>query len=94
MNKGWTYLVLFFLLPLAFLLFPQKIVNNEDKPLKGKWDFGMVKLWEIKEAGDEIFASICRIRSDDRETLFVVDRKNFKIFILDKDEILKGIDSP
>jgi hypothetical protein len=34
--------------------------------------------------GGEIFANIGEMEADDRETLYVVDRKNFKIFIIDK----------
>ena len=84
MRKRLVYLVLFFLFPLSLMLYPQKIVNNEDKPLKGKWDFHMEKLWEIREVGSEIFANIGEMEADDRETLYVVDRKNFKVFIIDK----------
>jgi hypothetical protein len=85
MKKKVAYLVLIFLFPLSLMLYPQKVVSNEDKPLKGTWDFQMVKLWEIREPGGEIFAHIGQITSDDRETAFVVDRKSYKIFIIDKD---------
>jgi hypothetical protein len=84
MKKKFTYLVLFFLFPLSLMLYPQKIVSNQDKTLKGKWDFGIVKLWEVREPGCDIFAHIGQITSDDRETAFVVDRKSYKIFIIDK----------
>ncbi|MGD2086972.1 MAG: 6-bladed beta-propeller [Candidatus Aminicenantes bacterium] len=84
MKKIVAYLVLFFLFPLALMLYPQKVINNPDKPLKGTWDFHMEKLWEIRELGGEIFANIGQITSDNQETVYVVDRKNFKIFIIDK----------
>ncbi|MCK5055320.1 MAG: 6-bladed beta-propeller [Candidatus Aminicenantes bacterium] len=58
-------------------------VINEDKPLKGMWNFNMVKLWEVEEAGKDFFVSM-RIRSDENETVFVADQKNFKTYIFDK----------
>jgi hypothetical protein len=84
MKKIVAYLTLFFLFSVSLVLYPQKIVSNQDKPLKGKWDFHMEKLWEIQEVGGEIFANIGDMEADDRETVYVVDRKNFKIFIIDK----------
>jgi len=84
MKKIFAYLGLFFLISLSLMLYPQKIVSNQDKPMKGKWDFHMEKLWEIQEVGGEIFANIGEMEADDREILYVVDRKNFKIFIIDK----------
>lgn len=84
MKDIFAYLVLFFLFPVSLLLYPQKIVNNVDKPMKGKWDFHMEKLWEIQEVGGELFANIGEMEADDQETVYVVDRKNYKIFIIDK----------
>lgn len=84
MKKMFAYLVLSFWLPMSFMLYPQKIVNNEDKPMKGTWNFHMEKLWEIQEVGGEIFANIGEMEVDDQETVYVVDRKNYKIFIIDK----------
>lgn len=84
MRKRFAYSALFFLFSVPLLLYPQQIVNNQDKPLKGKWNFHMEKQWEITEPGGEIFANISRILSDDEGTIFVMDRKNFKIFIFDK----------
>jgi hypothetical protein len=84
MKKTVTYLILFLLFLLSLMLYPQKIVSNKDKPLKGTWDFHMEKLWEIREVGGEVFANISEMEADDQETLYVVDHKNFKIFIIDK----------
>lgn len=84
MKNIFAYLALSFLFTVSLMLYPQKIVTNQDKPLKGTWDFQMVKLWEVREPGGEIFAHIGQITSDDRETAFVVDRKSYKIFIIDK----------
>lgn len=84
MKKIFAYLVLFLFFPLSLVLYPQKIVHNQDKPMKGKWDFHMEKLWEIREVGGEIFANIGEMEADDREIVYVVDRKNFKVFIIDK----------
>jgi hypothetical protein len=53
--------------------------------LKGKWDSRMVKLWEIEEIGGDVFAGMGRILSDEEDTLYVVDRKRYNVFIIDKE---------
>ncbi|MFC2155669.1 6-bladed beta-propeller [Acidobacteriota bacterium] len=58
-------------------------VVNEDKPLKGMWNFNMAKLWEVEEAGEDFFISM-RIRSDENEMVFVLDYENFKTHIFDR----------
>ena len=69
MKKRFAYLVLFFLFSASLMLYPQKIVINQDKPMKGTWDFQMEKLWEVREPGGEIFANIGEMEADDRESL-------------------------
>ncbi|MCP4153692.1 MAG: 6-bladed beta-propeller [bacterium] len=58
-------------------------VKNEDKPLKSQWDFKAQKIWEITNAGSEIFYSIGNLCSDEKGTLFVADLKINKIHIFD-----------
>ena len=84
MNKIFTFMILIFLISFSFMLYPQKIVSNQDKPLKGRWGFGMKKLWEVREPGGDIFTHIGQITLDDRETAYVVDRRSYKIHIIDK----------
>jgi hypothetical protein len=84
MKKRFLYLIILFLISMSYFIYPQKIINNPDKPLKGKWNFHMEKQWEITQPGGEIFAHIGSIVPDDEGTIFVMDRKNFKIFIIDK----------
>lgn len=69
---------------LLFSLHVYSQVLNKDMPAKGEWDFQMSKIWEIEETGGNIFANIGTILSDDNETVYVSDRKSFKVYIIDK----------
>lgn len=77
-------IVFFFILTVLLTLSIYPEVTNKGKPLKGKWDFKKTKIWEIEGSEDLVFANIGGILSDDNETVFVTDRKNFKTFIFDK----------
>jgi hypothetical protein len=79
----FIFMILF--LSLSLLAQVQITEINKDKPLKGEWDFRMVKLWEIEEISSDVFASIGRILSDEQENLYVADPKRYKVFIVDKD---------
>lgn len=58
-------------------------VINEDKPIQGKWDFKMVKLWEVDKAGEDYFVSMS-VYSDEDGKVFITDSKNFKTYVFDK----------
>lgn len=58
--------------------------RNPDKPLKGKWDFQMKKMWEVEMAGNEPFGIIQNIRSADDGRVYILDAKHFKIHIFSK----------
>jgi hypothetical protein len=58
-------------------------VTNKDVPAKGTWDFKLKKIWEAEDAGGEVFAEISRITVNHKDDVYVVDSKNFKVFIFD-----------
>ena len=68
---------------LAIFLFSQ--VKNPDRPLRGKWDFQVRNEWEIENAGDDVFGDIQNIRSAQDGRIYVLDSKNFKIYIFNKE---------
>lgn len=86
-KKKSSCLFVFVVLFLSLSLLAQVEITeiNEDKPLKGEWDFRMVKLWEIEEIGGDVFARIGRILSDEQETIYAADPKRYKVFIIDKE---------
>lgn len=73
----------FTLLVIQIGLFAQ--LKNIDKPLKGKWDYQMEEVWEVGEAGDDIFAAVNEIVLSDEGDIFIQDYKNFKIYKFSKD---------
>lgn len=60
-------------------------VMTPDQPLYGKWDFEPEKLWQVERGGGQYFADITAMAVDDKETVFVADRKTVKIFIFNKE---------
>jgi hypothetical protein len=77
-------LVLFISLVLAAgSLYPQ--IDNPDKPIKGQWDLKMKKLWETKSAGPHVFAEIQNIEAADDGRVYVLDAKNFQVYIFGKE---------
>jgi len=59
--------------------------NNPDKPLNGRWDFQLKKIWEIEEAGEDIIGEIQNIRMAKDGRVYIADSKNFKIYIFSKE---------
>ncbi len=55
--------------------------NNDDKPLKGKWDFNLKKIWETDSPGPDVFGAIQNLGTSADGRTFVLDSKNFKIFM-------------
>lgn len=56
-------------------------VKNPDTPLKGRWDFHMEKTWEVEEAENDLFGSVQNIGSADDGRVYILDSKNYKIYI-------------
>ncbi len=80
MRKIIFILLLIFL---AIFLFSQ--VKNSDSPLRGNWDFQLRNEWEIENAGNDVFGDIQNIRSAQDGRIYVLDSKNFKIYIFNKE---------
>jgi hypothetical protein len=60
-------------------------IKNPDKPLKGKWDFQMKKIWEVEKAGDDFIGEVQNIRAAKDGRVYIADSKNYKIFIFSKE---------
>jgi hypothetical protein len=60
-------------------------IQNPDKPLKGKWDFQMKKMWEVEEAGDNVIARVQNLSAAKDGRIYILDSKNFKIHIFSKE---------
>jgi hypothetical protein len=67
----------------AFFLFSQ--IKNPDRPLRGKWDFQVKNEWEIENAGNDVFGDIQNICSANDGRIYILDSKNFKIYIFNKE---------
>ncbi len=59
-------------------------IINPDKPEKGSWNLQMKKMWEIETAGNDVFGAIQEIDITPDGKVYILDAKNFKIFIFDK----------
>jgi hypothetical protein len=68
---------------LSASLFAQ--IKNPDKPLKGKWDFQLKKVWEIEDVGDDVFAEVQNIRAAKDGRIYIADSKNCKIYIINNE---------
>jgi hypothetical protein len=79
--KKNVFIMLLIFLPI--FLFSQ--VKNPDKPLRGKWDFQVRNEWEIENAGDDVFGDIQNICSAKDGRIYILDSKNFKIYIFNKE---------
>ncbi len=75
---------------LVLVLFMSFILNgltieNLDKPLKGKWDLQLKKLWEIEGGGTKNFGQVQNLKVSEDGRVYVLDNKLKKILIFDKD---------
>jgi len=71
------------ILGIGSLAFSQ--VMNPDKPEKGRWDLQMKKIWEIEGTGTDVFGAIQEIDITEDGKVYVLDAKNFRIFIFNED---------
>ena len=81
MTKVTTLIFILIFTLCSFNLNAQTEVKNEDKPLKGEWNFQPEKVWETENAGDDILVNVRNIRIDDDGTVYLFDRKSFKFFV-------------
>lgn len=83
--------VMLFIVILASLAFPLSEVKNQDKPLKGNWDFKPEKVWSLSKVGDELFANPRQVMAADDGTVYVYDNKNKRYYIFNSSgELLKA----
>jgi hypothetical protein len=79
--KEIIILAFILLLPLVHL----SATENRDKPLKGHWDLEMKKIRQMESAGDDVFGSIQNIVAAKNGWLYILDDKNEKIYIFNKE---------
>ncbi|MCP5052491.1 MAG: 6-bladed beta-propeller [bacterium] len=60
-------------------------IKNPDKPLKGKWNLQLKKMWETETAGDQLIAVIQNIETGKDGRVYMLDTKNFRIYVFNKD---------
>ena len=77
------FAITFLSLILTLSLFGQ--IKNPDKPLKGKWDFQMKKMWEAEKAEEYFIARIQNFGAAKDGRVYILDPKNFKIYIFSKE---------
>lgn len=56
-------------------------IDNIDRPQNGIWDLQQKKIWEIHDAGEDVFARIGQILVDEDGTTYIHDTKLKKFFI-------------
>jgi hypothetical protein len=59
------------------------VVKNDDKPAKGRWDFGLKEMWSVDGAGTNPLVAVQNIQVDDKGNVFFMDRKFRKIAAFD-----------
>lgn len=57
------------------------IIKNKDMPLKGTWDFGLQKVWEVENAGDDVMARVNAVRVDDVGNIYVMEFTQSKFYV-------------
>jgi len=59
------------------------LIKNQDKPLKGEWDFNLQKEWAVQSAGKDILVRGSSIQVDEEGNVYLMERKHTKIFVFD-----------
>lgn len=59
--------------------------GQKDQPLKGEHTFKIEKVWQVEEAGDDVFARIREIKVADNGHIYILDRKNRRFYIMGGD---------
>jgi|GEM_PF-574178 len=60
-------------------------VVNEDRPLKGEWNFAPRKIWETSTAGEEVLTRLSAIRTDRKDNIYVFDIRHARFFVFSPD---------
>lgn len=61
------------------------IIENQDKPLRGKWDFNLEKVWAVDSAGDDVIVRVGSVRVDDEGKIYILEVTQSKIFVFGPD---------
>jgi len=69
-----------FLLP---ALIPAGQKTLKDKPIKGKWDFGLEKIWQVNTAGPDQFGRIAELLVSDQGNIYMRDFERNISYIFD-----------
>jgi len=86
-----TLLLSIFFLTTTIALSLSGQVVNPDKPSKGEWDFKLKQVWEVEQAGDDIFAQLTGLlvaenpKDPKNAHLYIRDSKNHKTHIFTTD---------
>ncbi|MBN1271539.1 MAG: 6-bladed beta-propeller [Candidatus Aminicenantes bacterium] len=59
--------------------------KNRDRPIKGEWDFEPVKVWQINQAGEDVFGHPFSLRISERGKLYIFDTRNEINYIFDSE---------
>ncbi|MCP4158074.1 MAG: hypothetical protein GY757_60785 [bacterium] len=59
------------------------VVENDDKPAKGDWDFQMEKEWTVSTAGEDVLVHPASLNFDEAGNLYLLDHKHGKVFAFD-----------
>ncbi len=78
-------IILIVVIILSLTLFGQRTINNEDSPLKGKWDFNLKRIWEVESAGKDMLVQAGSIIIGDEGNVYIMERKHGKIFSFNSD---------
>ena len=86
MTKHIRLILVFTVLAIVFFnsVILKAEVKNENKPLKGNWDFKLQKLWEVENAGNDLLTQIVDIQADDNGRIYILEWKQFKFFVFDQ----------
>jgi len=82
------------LLLMALSPFLYSDIQNRDKPLRGEWDFRLVKIWEVDKVGGDVFGRPFTLTVAEDERIYVFDAKNDLNYILHKDGTLVSTFGP
>ncbi len=83
MQKHIQILMIIFMVLFYFMTPLNAVIKNVDKPARGKWDFGLKKIWSVNSAGNNPLVNVQNIQADEQGNVFFMDRKYQKIAAFD-----------
>ena len=79
------FLMLYILVLLVTVSFLFSEVKNQDKPLKGQWDFELKEVWTVDKAGDKPLVKPRHLMVSKDGTNYLYDGKNVEYYTFTKD---------